>query len=65
MSKPTSNLERLINAGLVQKDNTLSPDELGVIEKLSDDEVECLVSTAQTLGQKYLNRVMNPVLKVY
>lgn len=65
MSKPTSNLERLIDAGLVQKDNTLSPDDLGVIEKLSDDEVECLVSTAQTLGQKYLNRVMNPVLKVY
>jgi len=65
MSKPTSNLERLIDAGLIQKDYRLSPDELGVIESLSDDEVECLVSTAKTLGKKYLEKVMNPVLKVY
>jgi hypothetical protein len=65
MSKRVSNLEQLIAAGLVDAQNKLTNPELETIEKLSDEEVKCLVKTAKTLGKKYLAKVRNPALKVY
>jgi hypothetical protein len=65
MAEYTSNLQQLIAAGLVQEKNKLSPEELETIEKLSQDEVRCLVKTAKTLGEEYLEKVMHPLLKIY
>jgi hypothetical protein len=51
-----TNLEKLIKAGVVPPDHTLTDDDTLIIENLSHLEVECLVDLKQKLGDEFLRR---------
>jgi hypothetical protein len=51
-----SNLETLIEAGIVPRDHTLSEDDSEVIETLSLHEVKTLVDLKEKLGDDLLRR---------
>jgi hypothetical protein len=50
------NLEKLIAAGVVPEDNTLSREDIAVIENLSNLELHCLIDLKETLGLEFLER---------
>jgi hypothetical protein len=51
-----TNLEKLIEAGIVPLDHTLSDDDSLVIENLSHLELACLVDLKHKLGDEFLQR---------
>jgi hypothetical protein len=51
-----SNLDTLIEAGLVPTDNTLTDDDKQIIESLSQDEVQSLISLKTKLGDDFILR---------
>jgi hypothetical protein len=51
-----TNLEKLIEAGVVPPDHTLTDDDSSVIENLSHLEVACLVDLKQKLGEDFIQR---------
>ena len=50
------NLTKLMTAGVVPQDHTLTDDDIGVIHSLSDDEVQSLVSLKEKLGDDFIRR---------
>ena len=50
------NLTKLMSAGVVPEDHTLTDDDIGVIHSLSDTEVQALVSLKQKLGDDFIQR---------
>ena len=50
------NLTTLMSAGVVPEDHTLTDDDIGVIQSLSDDEVQSLVNLKQKLGDDFIQR---------
>jgi hypothetical protein len=56
-----SQLDTLIAAGIVPQHNTLTEADRGVIETLSDSEVQALVNLKQKLGDDFLRRNSQPL----
>ncbi len=50
------NLTKLMSAGVVPQDHTLTDDDIGVIHSLSDDEVQSLVGLKEKLGEDFIRR---------
>ena len=51
-----NNLDKLIDAGVVPDDHTLSDEDSSVIESLSPLEVQSLVDLKHKLGEDFLQR---------
>jgi len=51
-----ANLDKLIAAGLVPKDHTLSKQDIEVVNKLSDQEIATLAAVKAKLGEDFLRR---------
>ena len=54
--EPGNNFKLLSDAGLISSGYEFSPDEVDLIEQLSPQEVEVLISTAQRLGSDFLRQ---------
>ncbi len=51
-----SNLDKLITAGLISATHNLPDNDTDALEKLSDHEVNALISAKQKLGDDFLKR---------
>ncbi len=51
-----TNVETLMEAGVVPGDHTLTSDEVSVINGLSASEVQALISIKQKLGDDFIQR---------
>ena len=60
-----SNLEILMNAGVIPEDHTLSDDDRGVINNLSELEVHALVALKHKLGDEFLERNIRDVANCF
>jgi len=54
MQGQQSKKERLEGAGIVKKGHKFSPDDEKVIENLTDEEVDSLISIKEKLGDEFL-----------
>jgi hypothetical protein len=50
-----TNLERLQQAGLVEANHALTPDETNSVNQLSSAEVDALISVRTKLGDSFFN----------
>jgi hypothetical protein len=50
------NLTTLMSAGVVPQDHTLTDDDLGVIQTLTDVEIQALINLKQKLGDDFIQR---------
>jgi hypothetical protein len=50
------NLDRLISAGIIPSNNTLSKDDITTINSLDPNEVDALISLKSKLGDDFLKR---------
>ena len=51
-----SNIQRLIEAGLIRAGHRFSDQDQRLLESLSEDEVEALISVKIKLGEDFFNR---------
>ena len=51
-----NNFDMLINAGVIPPDHSLSDSDIAVINKLTTDEVNALVSLQSSLGTDFIRR---------
>jgi hypothetical protein len=51
-----SNFERLQQAGLIDVQNPLTPDEINSVNQLSSTEVDALISVRAKLGDDFFSR---------
>ena len=55
--KPTGpNMERLTEAGIVHPQHTMSEQDQQLVEKLSKEEVEALISIRHKLGDDFIKK---------
>jgi len=51
-----SKIQRLVDAGLIRGGHQFSDQDLQLLESLSEDEVEALISVKAKLGEDFFNR---------
>jgi len=57
---PTTNLQLLINAGLIQANNLPNATDVATINNLNQSEVEGLINIFNTVGTNFLTTNCNP-----
>jgi hypothetical protein len=53
-----TNIERLQQAGLIEVNHALTPDEVNSVNQLSSAEVDALISVRSKLGDDFFNRTV-------
>ena len=53
-----ANLDKLISAGVIPRDNSLSKDDINTINGLDPNEIDALISLRSKLGDDFLKRNM-------
>jgi hypothetical protein len=52
----SSKIRRLVDAGLIRAGHKFSDEDQMLLESLSEDEVEALISVKTKLGEEFFNR---------
>ena len=52
----SSKIRRLVDAGLIRAGHEFSDEDQKLLESLSEDEVEALISVKTKLGEEFFNR---------
>lgn len=55
-----TNFERLTNEGIIREPEKFPPQDKATIEKLTEPEVDAIISANTKLGNDFLTRNLNP-----